>query len=162
GLDRFRELPIVTYSASQGLSNTRNVLVAGDGSVWSGTAAGLRRLNNGQVALYRERGVHIAAGIGEVDGRVMPDHGLVTSLFQDRRGRIWVATQHGTGYLENDRFIPMDGLPDREEVNSMVEDTGGELWIAHRDLGLFHLLRDGSVQQITWASIGRRDFALAL
>src|SRR5262249_43320264 len=49
GLDRFRELPIVTYSTGQGLSNAPSgaVLAARDGSIWVSTFDGLNRLNNG-------------------------------------------------------------------------------------------------------------------
>ncbi len=67
------------------------------------------------------------------------------SLFQDDRGRIWVSTLRGVGYLENDRFISVSGVPGGI-VHSIAEDTAGNLWIANQDLGLFHLLRDSEVQ----------------
>ena len=56
GLDRFRELPVVTYSKKQGLSDIPwgGILAARDGSVWFGTLDGLNRLNHGQVAVYRQ------------------------------------------------------------------------------------------------------------
>ena len=56
GLDRFRELPVVTYSKSQGLSDIPwgGLLAARDGSVWFGTLDGLNRLNHGQVAVYHQ------------------------------------------------------------------------------------------------------------
>ena len=72
----------------------------------------------------------------EIVGSGLPDEG-VGSLFQDSRGRIWVSTLTGIGYLENDRFIPTAGPGGF--VDSLTEDTSGNLWIASRELGLFRL-----------------------
>ena len=55
GLDRFRELPVVTYSTNQGLSGTSGgILAAREGGVWFATLDGLNRLNQGQVTVYRQ------------------------------------------------------------------------------------------------------------
>src|SRR5262249_45304299 len=44
GLDRFRELPVVTYSTKQGLAHPSGAVVGTrDGSIWFGTSAGLTR-----------------------------------------------------------------------------------------------------------------------
>ncbi|MGD1097865.1 MAG: hypothetical protein ABSB35_38490 [Bryobacteraceae bacterium] len=88
GLDRFRELPVVTYSVHQGLSNlpTGPVLAAKDGSIWIGTRNGLNRMNNRQVTGYDQRGVRAKDGPNEIAVSGLPDHGL-GSLFQDSRGR---------------------------------------------------------------------------
>jgi PAS domain S-box-containing protein len=89
----------------------------------------------------------------------LPDEG-VGSLFQDSRGRIWVSTLAAIGYLENDRFIPAaapGGL-----VESLTEDTSGNLWIANRDVGLVRLSPHNELQQIPWATFGRKDFAVIL
>ena len=104
GLDRFHELPVVTYSKKQGLSDIPwgGVLAARDGSVWFATLNGLNRLSHGQVTVYRQ---HRTARGQEVVGSGLPDEG-VGSLFQDSRGRIWVSTLTGIGYLETDRFVP--------------------------------------------------------
>ncbi len=159
GLDRFHELPVVTYSRSQGLSDIPwgGVLAARDGSIWVGTLDGLNRLNQGQVTVYRQH--RAGAGVREIVGSGLPDEG-VGSLFQDSRGRIWVSTLTGIGYLENDRFVPTSapgGL-----VGSLTEDSSGNLWIANRDLGLLRLLRHNEFQQIPWAAFGRKDPAVVL
>jgi PAS domain S-box-containing protein len=158
GLDRFRELPVITYSRNQGLSEIPwgGILAARDGSVWFATLNGLNRLSHGQVAVYRQ---HRTAHGQEVVGSGLPDEG-VGSLFQDSRGRIWVSTLNGIGYLENDRFIPAaapGGL-----VSSLSEDSSGNLWIANRDLGLFRLSPRNEFQQTPWATFGHKDPALAL
>jgi PAS domain S-box-containing protein len=158
GLDRFHELPVVTYSKKQGLSDIPwgGMLAARDGSVWFATLNGLNHLSHGQVAVYRQ---HRTARGQEVVGSGLPDEG-VGSLFQDSRGRIWVSTLTGIGYLEKDRFIPAaapGGL-----VESLTEDTSGNLWIANRDLGLLRLSQDNVFPPIPWATFRRKDPAVVL
>jgi PAS domain S-box-containing protein len=158
GLDRFHELPVVTYSRKQGLSDIPwgGTLAARDGSVWFATLNGLNRLSHGQVTVYRQ---HRTTRGQEVVGSGLPDEG-VGSLFEDSRGRIWVSTLSGIGYLENDRFVPA-GAPGGS-VGSLTEDTTGNLWIANRDLGLLRLSPHTELQQIPWATFGRKDPAVVL
>ena len=150
GLDRFRDFSVATFSVNQGLSSAfvGSVLADTNGSVWLGTYGGLNRWKNGQFATYGKDG-------GRLNG-----HGA-HALFQDDRGRIWASTRGGLGYLENDGFIPIRAVPGGE-VTSIAEDTAGNLWIADMDHGLFQLFRGGVAQQIPWANLGRKDYALAL
>jgi signal transduction histidine kinase/ligand-binding sensor domain-containing protein len=159
GLDRFHELSVVTYSRSQGLSDIPwgGVLAATDGSVWVANLDGLNRLNQGLVTAYREH--RTRADVPEIVGSGLPEEG-VGSLFQDSRGRIWISTLTGIGYLENDRFIPT--VAPGGSVDSLTEDTSGNLWIANRDVGLFRLSRNNEFQQIPWAAFGRQSPAVVL
>jgi signal transduction histidine kinase/ligand-binding sensor domain-containing protein len=163
GLDRFRDFPVPTYSGRQGLSNAIvfSVLAARDGSVWLGTSDGLKHWNHGQVTSYRER-AHIRPATGgmEVTGSGLPDQGI-GSIFEDGRGRVWISTRDGFGYLENDRFTYIRDLPGGI-VLSIAEDTRGNLWIANQNLGLFRLSREGEIQRIPWTKLGRNDYALVL
>jgi ligand-binding sensor domain-containing protein len=154
GLDRFRELPVITYSRNQGLSDIPwgGILAARDGSVWFGTLDGLDRLNQGQVTVYSQR--RATAGVRQISGSGLPDEG-VGSLFQDSRGRIWISTLTGVGYLQNDRFI-LTALPGGV-VGSLTEDSSGNLWAANRDRGLLRLSPRNEFQQIPWAALGRKD-----
>jgi signal transduction histidine kinase/ligand-binding sensor domain-containing protein len=159
GLDRFRELPVVTYSRNEGLADIPwgGLLAARDGSVWFATLDGLDRLNHGQVTLYRQH--KAGADVREIVGSGLPDEG-VGSLFQDSRGRIWVSTLAGIGYLETNRFVPTSapgGL-----VGSITMDAAGKLWIANRELGLIRLSRDNVFPPIPWATFGRKDPAVVL
>ena len=158
GLDRFHELPVVTYSKKQGLSDIPwgGMLAARDGSVWFATLNGLNRLSHGQVAVYRQ---HRTARGQEVVGSGLPDEG-VGSLFQDSRGRIWVSTLTGIGYLENDRFIPAaapGGLvefPHRGHFGKSVDRqprTRPLTIVAHNEF-----------PAIPWATFGRKDPAVVL
>ena len=150
GLDRFRDFAVPTVSVKQGLSNATvaSVLAARNGSVWLGTNDGLNKWIQGRITVY---------GKG-TNG--LPDKG-VGSLFEDDRGRIWVSTLRGFGYLENDRFIPVSGVP-AGIVHSIAEGTAGDLWISHQDDGLIHLVGQRVVEQIPWAKLGHRDFAYAM
>jgi PAS domain S-box-containing protein len=106
--------------------------------------------------VYRQ---HRTAHGQEVVGSGLPDEG-VGSLFQDSRGRLWVSTLTGIGYLENDRFIPAAAPGGLAE--SLTEDTSGNLWIANRDLGLLRLSQDHEFPRIPWATFGRKDPAVVL
>jgi signal transduction histidine kinase/ligand-binding sensor domain-containing protein len=159
GLDRFRELPVVTYSRNQGLSEIpwAGLVATRDGSIWFAALDGLNRLNQGQVTVYRQH--HTRAGMREIADSGLPDEG-VGSLFHDSRGRIWVSTLTGIGYMEHDRFIP-SAVPGGF-VGSLAEDSAGNLWIANRDLGLFRLPPRGEVQRIPWTAFRHKDPAVIL
>jgi PAS domain S-box-containing protein len=149
GLDRFRDCAVATFSTRQGLSSTTplSVLAARDGSVWLGTIGGLNRWRKGQITNFGKRD-------GKLNGQAP------NSLFEDARGRIWVSTPREFGYLQNDRFVSIKGMPEGV-VYSVAQDNEGSVWVAH-DLGLFQLLRGRVVQQIPWSELGHTDRATAL
>ena len=154
GLDRFRDFTVATLTVTQGLSHATvpSVLAARDGSVWLSTFGGLNQWKNGQVSIPR-------TGSDKRDGKL---NGLNPDcLFQDDRGRIWISTQAGLGYLESDRFIPIDTVPGGN-VNSIAQDTVGNLWFSNERVSLFQLSQGGVVQQHPWASLRRNDFASTL
>jgi ligand-binding sensor domain-containing protein len=146
GLDRFRELPVVTYTTEQRLSSNviGAVLAATDGSVWFDTPDGLNRLKDGQATVYGQDGARIGAG----------------SLFQDSHGRIWVSTATGVGYLERDRFVST-AVPGGS-VEAITQDVAGDLWIANQNLGLIKVSPTNEIQQIPWDTLGHKDLTLHL
>ena len=164
GLDRFREFAITTLSRNQGVSNAAggSVLTDQDGSVWVGTFDGLKRWSRGRTITYRQNAQVRSAQptAREIAGRRPPEHG-VGSLLRDGRGRIWVTTVSGFGYVANDRIVSIRGVPGGA-VHSIVQDRGGNLWVAHQSLGLFRLSPEGDVQQTPLTTLGRRDFVSAL
>jgi PAS domain S-box-containing protein len=149
GLDKF--CAVATSNLKVGVPDAMvdSVLAARDGSVWLSTNRGLNLWNNGQISTYDKRE-------GKLNG------GVPNSLFQDSRGRIWVSTFDGVGYLENDRFVSVTSFPGGAAVHAMAEDTAGNLWIANQDSGLFQLFRDRVVQRIPWAKLGHKDHANVL
>ena len=161
GLDRFRELPITTYTVSEGLSNSPSgaVLAARDGAIWFGTLDGLNRWNNGQVTIYGGRNVPAHAGARQIRDSGLPASSS-ESLFEDSRGRIWVGTLTGVGYFENDRYHA--SAAPGGYIHTITGDDAGNLWIANQDLGLFRILPDETVQQFPWSAFGHQDFAVRL
>jgi len=154
GLDRFRDFAVTTISAHQSLLDPAvvSVLADRDGSVWLSTGGGLNRWDREQVTIADTGGA-------KRDGRLNGD--IANSLFQDSRGRVWVSTAHGFGYVKNGRFVPIGSIPGRI-VCSIAEDAAGNLWIANQYHGLFRFSQRGEVEQIPWAGLGHEDFATAL
>jgi signal transduction histidine kinase/ligand-binding sensor domain-containing protein len=148
GLDRFRNFAVVTFSVGQGLSqaSVSSVRADRDGSVWLADGT-VQRWTNGQILTYGKRDKKLS-------GRA--PH----SLFQDSRGRIWVGTLDGFGYLENGRIVLVPGITG--VVRGIAEDSAGNLWIATLNSGLFRLSERSEVQQTPWTDLGRKDFPTAL
>ena len=155
GLDRFRDPAVTTFSESQGLSRAGvySVLATKDGSVWFASGGGLNRLVDGRITIPR-------IGRDTPDGK---SDGLIPiGLFEDSGGRLWVTTTaREMGYLENERFTAIRGVP-AGFVRAMAEDTAGTLWIANQEGGLVGVSGGKVVQQIPWTRLGHTDFATAL
>ncbi|HEV2988454.1 MAG TPA: two-component regulator propeller domain-containing protein [Candidatus Angelobacter sp.] len=147
GLDRFGNFIVSTFSVRQGLSNSIvfSVLADKDGDIWLGTAGGLDKWHNGQITTYDKHQ-------GKLNGRDP------NSLFQDRQGRIWVSTQEGFGYLENNRWNSIRNMPGGP-VLSIVQDRAGSLWVANEQFGLFELQGTKMVRHIRWGELGHKDHA---
>jgi signal transduction histidine kinase/ligand-binding sensor domain-containing protein len=164
GLDRFRIASAASFSARQGLSSTRvrSVLATRDGSVWVGTSDGLSRLNGSRVTVHREGTVPrpTSRDAREITGRGWPA-GIVASLFQDRLGQVWISTERGVGYIENDRFVAVSGLPGGI-TRAIVEDSRS-LWVANQDRGLFQVSADRTIiQRVSWSALNRNAPASAV
>src|SRR6202034_2327275 len=123
------------------------------------------RLNQDQVTVYGQHRAGagaretVGASARQIANSGLPEEG-VGSVFQDSRGRIWVSTLTGIGYMENNRFI-RTAAPGGA-VASLTEDTSGNLWIANRDLGLFRLSPRNELQQTPWAAFSHKDPAVVL
>lgn len=148
GLDRFRELPATTISATQGLpsDDAVSLLTSTDGSIWIGSHEGLARWKNGQITIFRK-----ANGL--------PDD-VVQSMFQDDRGRVWVFTGHGLAYFKRGRFLAVRGVPS-EEVYSITGDKAGNLWLSG-NRGLSHMRNGRLVDHFQWSALERRQPARVL
>jgi signal transduction histidine kinase/ligand-binding sensor domain-containing protein len=162
GLDRFRALAATTYSPRQGVVGPKaSVLADRDGSIWfSTTTAGLYHWAQGGFAVYRAPGRPLFPGASRSSAQTAPvNEVLITGfpedgacLFQDHRGRLWLGTAAGLGYLEHNRFVSIDEVP-HGYIDSIVEDRDGNLWIAHRDAGLLELSADRVIRQIPWTKM---------
>jgi len=161
GLDEFWRVAAASFSDEQGLSEGVSATLADvDGSIWFATPTGLYRRKDGELTVYRgpeRRGKTPAQGTAQSDAREVIVRALPTdtsgSLYQDHRGRIWLGSPSGLGYLWNSRFVSIPGVP-RGPLNCITEDDQGNLWIAHRKLGLFRLSPDGQVKLFSWVDLG--------
>src|SRR4029077_6216603 len=162
GLDRFRSYAVATYAQHEGMGTAPgwgSVVASPDGSIWMGTTDGLRIWHQGEVTIYGRADGHNSTTIWPPakylasDG--LRDHMLV-SVFADNAGRILVSTPYAFGHMEKGRFVAIRGVPGGT-VSSVSEDTQGNLWIANEDQGLLRSSKDGTVQNISWASMGHKD-----
>ena len=169
GFDRFRNYAVVTYAQHEGLGTTPgwgSLVTGGDGSIWMGTSDGLRMWNHGEVTIYGRSDDHnskaktIWSSVRYVASGGLRDHVFV-SVFADNAGQILVSTPYAFGHMENGRFVSIRGVPGGT-VSSVAQDTQGNLWIANEDQGLLRSSKDGTVQRISWASIGHKDGAQSL
>ena len=85
--------------------------------------------------------------LGKHDPRVIlageaGDNGF-TTLFEDSRGRVWIASGQDACVYDSGRFRVFglqDGLP-RGPISCFAEDSSGAVWLAHQD-GVFRLVKD--------------------
>ena len=170
GLDRFRDSTVVSYSLNQGLSNDRaaSVLASSDGSVWVGTSDGLNRWTNGRVSVYRDPRASAATtvtppgtrDVGKVDIVGLPAN--IHSMFEDSQRRMWLSTAGAVGYVEDNHFVAVNGIPGAV-TRAILEDSRKRLWIANLDHGLFGLVRGSpDLEQIPWTVTQRKDLVSAL
>jgi signal transduction histidine kinase/ligand-binding sensor domain-containing protein len=169
GLDRFRNYAVATYAQHEGLGTVPgwgSVVAGRDGSIWMGTKDGLRVWSHGEVTIYgravdhKSQSTTVWLPVRYVADRGLPDH-VPVFVFADNAGRILVSTPYAFGYMENGRFVPISSIPGGL-VSSVAQDRQGNLWIANQDQGLLRVSKDGTVQQISWASIGHKDGAQSL
>jgi signal transduction histidine kinase/ligand-binding sensor domain-containing protein len=163
GLDRFHDVAAPTYSASQGLSNpgVASVLASRDGTIWISTLDDLNHWSGDEKTRYTSLQESIprrplppagqASAVRQIVVAGLPRGGA--SLFENRQGRLWVASQAGVGYLENNRYVAIEGITGGF-VDAMTEDAAGSLWIAHDTLGLIRVSRDLKVQTYSWQQLG--------
>ena len=78
---------------------------------------------------------------------------FIISLFEDRKGRIWLSTARGSAYFENGKVSRVAGLPFAPQ-NPLVEDTAGSLWTAQGDRGLVRLDEGKLAEQVPWTRLG--------
>ena len=126
GLDRFRELPVTTISAKQGLSSDYT----------SSLVAGHRWKHLGRDSRWFDQ-------VEEWTNHNLPQGEWTAGRFcpvsvQDNRGRVWASfSGHGLSYFKDGRFVRVAGVPS-EEVYSIAGDDKDNLWLSG-DKGLSHL-----------------------
>jgi signal transduction histidine kinase/ligand-binding sensor domain-containing protein len=134
GIDRFRDARVVSYSIHEGLTSedVDSVLASRDGSVWIGN------LNALDVLRHDSFGHDTFNGIGRQKG--LPGT-LITSLFEDQSGHVWVGVDSGLTVYENARFRWVT-KPDGGSlgvVTAIAEDVDHNIWVATTEPALFRI-----------------------
>ena len=127
GLDQFRAVAAASQSDREGpKGRSRSVLSARDGSLWTATTTGVYQQPPGSPDVWKLRRPLLSG---------------VSSLFEDRAGRIWAPSNVGVQYFDGERFVDPEGIPDGP-IDAIAEDAIGDLWFAHRELGLLRVRPD--------------------
>ena len=127
GLDRFRVLPVASYTVREGLlaPNPYAIIATKDHALWSTNMAGIDILKDGQVSHLTDR-----------DG--LPGK-LVKSLFQDHSGLIWLSADNQLATYDGAFHVlkKSDGQP-FGHFSSITEDPAGAIWIVQDAEGRFN------------------------
>jgi len=165
GLSQFDGRQFRNYGVADGLIHpaVTRLLETRAGVYWVGTLGGLCRFDPGggvDTEMVLDIGaspVMAAAGRPRFDCALLGDStgaASITSLAEERSGRLWIGTADGLFVLEGghpSEARPVE-LPVRWpdtwwlQVNGLVDDGEGGLWIG-TDAGLVHRLPDGRMRQ---------------
>ena len=142
GIDRFRNMSVVSFSKHEGLSAdmVHAVLAARDNTIWLGNGGALDSLNQDQVS--------------SIAGPRLPGK-TTTSLLEDHEGRLWVGIDDQLAVLTNGKFIPIkkkDGRP-TGTVISMAEDSDHNIWAHVLPNALLRIKEDQVQEEIPGSKI---------
>jgi len=113
-------------------SSVNDLVASSDGFLWVATFGGLARFDGTSF-----RRVDLATPDGRVRLRV-------TRVEEDRRGRLWIATEDtGVGYLEEERFVPVEAIGARF-VTDLQVDAAGRIWVGFDTGGPAVVRADGT------------------
>jgi signal transduction histidine kinase/ligand-binding sensor domain-containing protein len=120
GLDKFRDIPVITYSTREGLSETSIVTVLGlqDGSLWVGNGNAIDILAHGEHSMLSAKEGLSGGSIG--------------GLYQDHRGVVWLALGGRLMSYEHGRFKEFK-RPDGSSIakgglGAITEDANHTIW----------------------------------
>ncbi len=78
----------------------------------------------------------------------------ISAVFEDSKGRVWVATDEGFGYLTGkDRYHAMDVEGFETDIDCFLEDYQGNIWIASPYYGVMKLSESAFVNLFEKANI---------
>ena len=152
GIDMFRDMAVVSYSELQGLSDNSILSVLGlrDGSVWIGNGGVIDVLKDGRHSVLPSRGAF---------------NELVTALFQDHKGVVWIGRSDRLFAYENGDFrelkCPKGAKIGGGRVVAITEDTSGKIWFLTEQHHLFRIDNDVAQRILTVTSDNRDSGSLA-
>jgi signal transduction histidine kinase/ligand-binding sensor domain-containing protein len=124
GLYRLKTARVKTYGKiSNGkVFETRAVYEDSKGDIWVGTS-GLLKLHNYQPSFYLE-------------SQDFGSNPMVSSITEDKTGKLWLATLSKLFYFADDKPVPYDLpsiFPKTLAVNSLFFDDQNNLWVGSKD-----------------------------
>ena len=149
GLSRFDGYEFVNYSVAQGLPHrvVFDLLITRNGDYWVATSAGVARFNplaSGSESKFK---TYVPTG--------RPDAEVITDLYEDRSGTIWVGTGNGFHKLVNNggdyrvEYVSLgEDAREQLDITTVVEDSPGVLWIG-AEQGLFRRFSDGKAERFS-------------
>jgi ligand-binding sensor domain-containing protein len=140
GVMRSESGDLISWNTMNGLvhNQIKDMLVASNGTVWVGTAAGVSRWDGKRWQNW----VHL--GYPDADGLA------VDQFYETTDGVIWVATSQGIAKWENEKWITYERFRSCRRVYSLLETDDGSFWIGC-DHGLVRW------DQAGWHEYGRAE-----
>lgn len=149
GLSRFDGYEFVNYSVAHGMPHRQvlDLLITRSGDYWIATWAGVARFN--PLASTSESKFKSYLPVGR------PDAEVITDLYEDASGTIWVGTGNGLHRLRqagNDwqlEYVSLgENAAEQLDVSTTAEGPSGVLWIG-TEQGLFRRFSDGKVERFS-------------
>jgi signal transduction histidine kinase/ligand-binding sensor domain-containing protein/CheY-like chemotaxis protein len=132
GVSRYDGKGFTTFTTEDGLVHdvVHSIFEDRAGNLWFGAGSygsgGVSRYDGEKFTSFTQED-----GLGDRVGDVMSDQ-IVTSIIEDRRGRIWFSTSGGgVSFYDGEGFTtlgPEDGL-EGDRVIGMMTDSRGDIWI---------------------------------
>jgi signal transduction histidine kinase/ligand-binding sensor domain-containing protein len=174
GLLRFDGVRTTPFPSDRALPSSKigSVLTGRDGTLWIGTSKGLVSWKDGKLTMYPALTGYIADRLFETrDGTVWvraltPPTGMlcalrnggmrcwgndggfgarITTLYEDRTGRVWFTEPHGL-WQWNDGHPTFYPVPSDQFVQALNEDADGVLIVVVS--GRIHRMVDGKLQEV--------------
>ena len=142
GLQRIDDEGKKTYTIQNGLPNNSIRALAEDkkGNVWVGTAAGV---------VYIDPKGHMIAP--QFDSGTVSKGVIVTEIFCDSAGRVWLLTENEKGFFLFDdgifRTKPELDVYDNYFATSICQDLKGAFWVGLGEKGIFHFT-NGKIENV--------------
>ncbi|WP_184494319.1 ligand-binding sensor domain-containing protein [Algoriphagus iocasae] len=140
------------FTTEDGLVNNEVTSIYEDksGNIWFGVNGGLSRYEPSEVSMKSEKVQAIGESIlqnfiieddsirEDHSGKIIPDFSRppieVTSIVEDKTGKLWIATRGNTFIYEGEKFtaVTYQGKPFKN-VRSLLKDSKGNIWLGGND-----------------------------
>ena len=146
----YREFIFQNITVNDGLAHrtAHSIVQDHQGYIWIGTNNGLNRYDGHQMKTYR----------WDLSDSVSLPGNIITKLFVDSRGELWVLTSPGKlcRYMAaRDQFNPIQSVDKKTSFQSVTEDHNGKIWILDNQNTLFNI-------DSTGISLSSRSYKLSI